>query len=384
VPINRLEQIVAELRREIVEGAFPPGERLPTRLELETRFEASPHTIQRAMNRLKQDGFILASRRVGTYVAENPPHICNFGLVIPASGRRSRFYAALREAVGFVENGHTVRFGEYYSSREVGSREDVARLCRDVRSHRVAGLILAGPPDDLVGTPALEQAGVPRVVTHSMLGFGLPMILPDGGSFLDRAVEYLVARGRRHIAHLCVDFPWYHMEEFEGEVKRRGVEVRPYWTQAIPLGTLFRTAASVVNLLMHLKGEDRPDALIIHDDNLVEHAVAGLLAAGVKVPQELDVVAHSNYPSPVPSVLPLKRLGFDCRQILVECLRVLQMQRRGEEPPAVTEVPAVFEDELDTGPSEAPWGDPEDLRFLAPGEKREVWKEGKSLTGRAL
>jgi len=45
----------------------------------------------------------------------------------------------------------------------------------------------------------------------------------------------------------------------------------------------------------------RPDALVVADDNLVTCATQGIAASGVQVPGELDVVAHCNFPHPLPA-----------------------------------------------------------------------------------
>jgi DNA-binding LacI/PurR family transcriptional regulator len=104
------------------------------------------------------------------------------------------------------------------------------------------------------------------------------------------------------------------------------------------------TARNLIHLLM--QGAERPDALLIADDNLVEHATAGLVAAGVRVPDDLEVVAHCNFPHPTPSVLPVRRLGYDAREVMKACVESIDIQRRdGKTAPTVT-VKAVFEDEI--------------------------------------
>jgi len=349
-PKARYRDISAKLRDSIVQGVYAPGHRLPTRTEMVEQYGASVATVQRALNSLVDDGFVYARARAGTFVVDKPPHLCNYGLVIPSPGLWSRFYKAAQAATQAIETGDTVRFREYHTSREVGSRGDMARLCRDVVNHRLAGLILTGSPLDLTDLQEMldtEQPGIPRVAIENYPGLTLPMVFADETSFLDRAVEYLFSRNRRRIAHLYMDFSWVHLGKFEAALSQRGAEVRPYWIQPIPVGPTFRGAAHVVNMMMQLEGDKRPNGLIIHDDNLVEHAMAGLLAAGVKVPDELEVVANCNFPAPVPSVLPVRHLGSDLRLVIKECLRVIEMQRRGETPPAKTRLPALFEDEID-------------------------------------
>ena len=97
---------------------------------------------------------------------------------------------------------------------------------------------------------------------------------------------------------------------------------------------------------MALKGDDRPDGLVIHDDHLVEHAASGLLSSGVRIPEDLDVVAHANFPLISSPPLPIRRLGFDCVDLLRRCVAAIGSLRRGETPAMEQHLPALFEDEL--------------------------------------
>jgi DNA-binding LacI/PurR family transcriptional regulator len=120
--------------------------------------------------------------------------------------------------------------------------------------------------------------------------------------------------------------------------------LHPYWIQTVALAEP-ESARNCVHLLMHPGQTERPDALLITDDNLVEHATAGLVAAGVSVPGDLDVVAHCNFPWPAPSVLPVQRLGFDAREILAACLASIDELRQGQ-PASRRVFAARFENEI--------------------------------------
>jgi DNA-binding LacI/PurR family transcriptional regulator len=346
----KYQGVMETIRQEIIEGVYASGHRLPTRSEIGAKMGVGVATVQKALETLAEDGFVQARAKAGTFVVERLPHLCNYGIAVPASGRWSLIYKSLWDAAGIANREGTLRFMEYVTSREVGSRGDAAQLCQDVTSHRLGGLILIGPAAvrDLKGTPALEQKGMPRVQDQFQPEPGIPAVhLDTVGSFVRRALGYLTARGRRRIAHIQYAGEYSNRRAAEETLAKAGVEMRPYWMQTVSAGSLHDTVPNVMNVLMQLEGDKRPDALVVHDDNLVEHVVTGLTAAGVKVPEELEVVAHFNYPSPAASVLPFKRLGFDCRIFLKKCLEVLDMQRRGETPPARTSIEAVFDDELE-------------------------------------
>ena len=79
------DAIIEDLRRRILDRSFAPGSRMPTRSELQERFQVSSVTIQRALDRLISDGFVRAHGRRGTFVVDHPPHACNYGLVFPGN-----------------------------------------------------------------------------------------------------------------------------------------------------------------------------------------------------------------------------------------------------------------------------------------------------------
>lgn len=346
---NKYLSVVSAVRQRIVKGLYKPGHRLPTRLEMGKEFGVGAGTVQKALGELTRDGFVEAHAKAGTFVSDNPPNLCDYGVIIPASGEWSHFYTSLRAAMRTALEGTEIRLKEYITSEDARSTLDMDKLCDDIVNHRLAGLILSGPLEEVRGTAVLDYSEMPRVLLQPGPEFEIPSIGLNRDSFLDRAIEYLVGRGRTRIAHLCMDYPWHQSELFESDLRQRGLEVHPYWIQAIPVGQLYRAAKNVVNLLMQLEGEKRPNALIIHDDNIVEHGLAGLIASGVDVPGDIEIVAKCNYPSPVPIALPVKRLGLDCRKMLDVSFELLELQRKNCQLPQVTRLPAMFEDEISNG-----------------------------------
>jgi DNA-binding LacI/PurR family transcriptional regulator len=121
--------------------------------------------------------------------------------------------------------------------------------------------------------------------------------------------------------------------------------MRPYWVQRLA-ATHPEHARECAHLMFNANQDERPDALMIRDDNLVEHTILGLLDAGIRVPQDLEIVAHCNFPPPTPSVVPLTRLGFDTRRILTTAMSTLDRLRRGKVGRS-TLIPAEFESDVE-------------------------------------
>jgi DNA-binding LacI/PurR family transcriptional regulator len=178
--------------------------------------------------------------------------------------------------------------------------------------------------------------------------FGMPAVVLDGGSFADKAVDYLASRGRKRLAIISAASAM--AQQLVTSVVRaatsRGMTVQPYWTHAVAVPAA-EWSRNLVHLMCMLPKEKQPDSMFITDDNLVPHATAGLLAGGISVPGDMDVVGHANFPWLTPSVVPAKRLGFDARQVLAMCIESVDKQRKKVACDAVTTVPARLDVEFE-------------------------------------
>ena len=81
-------QIAERLSADLLSGALKPGDRLPTELDLASRYAVNRHTVRRAVAALADQGYLRVEQGRGTFVAE---HMLDYVL-----GRRTRFHANLR------------------------------------------------------------------------------------------------------------------------------------------------------------------------------------------------------------------------------------------------------------------------------------------------
>jgi hypothetical protein len=306
-PSTKTDDLQMLLRRQIVEGRYPPGTRLPTRDELQKQHNVSAITVQRALDVLTKERLVVARTRSGTFVVPDPPHLTQFVIVLNqnASGANwSQFDLAL-----------------------VNESGDVAR--QRGRKMNLAGMIFSDNPSMFLGTPLMEAPHVPRVtLAPGVLKEGVPSVSVDYEDFYDKALNYLISRGRRRIAFLGRPM-FTFMEYLMDGLRQRGMETRAHWMQS-PSLERGQAISNCANLLMRCGGE-MPDGLIIDD---------------VQPGDAIDVVAHCNFPWPTKSSIVVKRLGFDVRQVLHRCMELLEAQRRGETVPMMNKIGAVFEDSL--------------------------------------
>lgn len=348
---QRQNRLFEQLQEKILIGEFAPGSRIPPRAELAKTYRMSPVTVQRVFDRLVEEGYVHPRGRNGSFVAETPPHLSNYWLIFqdesPDSCSPFR-HALTREAQKRARKGRET-FSAHVGHGGNFRRGNYEELLHDVTTHRTAGLIFATAGNYWNDTPLRKEPDLPRVAfSHGPEGpEDIALVRFDRQTFFDKALDRLQSLGRRRVAILACALPPAYREMFLQGLARRGMETRPYWTQFVHSHGTAHTR-NLAHLLLHSEQHARPDALLILDDALIESATAGLVDAGVRAPEELTVIAHTNFPHPLEGTTPVSHLGYDVSVLLGECLKILDAQRRGEPFPHVTLAPAWFDNEVAT------------------------------------
>lgn len=347
-PVKR-SRIAADLRRQIVTGKLSPGDQLPTRPSLEKIYSVSQPTIQQAINQLTDEGFVFARGGHGTFVADHPPHLSRYVVVMPGGASQGDYES--RFLTAFANEAHALdgqQPGSVVVCRNagVGTRE-LEDLLSDLEHDRVAGLIFPQGIVPLKGNPLLDMEGVPKVGVMQGGTEQIMAVFPDLDDWYVRAFDCLAEKGRRRVALLTT---WMEHDEplmtrLKSMAAERGIETRPYWVQQVAASDS-PWAVNAVHLLFNAEQSIRPDAFVITDDNIVEHSLAGLVQAGVRVPDDVEVVAHCNFPWQPTAVLPIHRLGFDVRKMLLTCIGLINAAREGRDVDPKVLIPAQFESEL--------------------------------------
>jgi DNA-binding LacI/PurR family transcriptional regulator len=351
-PPVKHDAIVQHLRSLVVgERALRPGQRVPTRSEIGDHFGVSTMTVQRAFDRVIEEGFLVTAGNAGTLVADHPPHLHRFMLSVPGhpgDTRWVRFWDLLVDEArrwGAGTPSHMVVAQDADPALDPVVTE---RLAQEIADHRVAGILFVTDAPWITAA-LLKGADIPRVAFSGLTpASDVPGISlgAEGRLWYARAVERLHMRDRRRIALITVPglAQPRHLTLWQGLLEERGLVCDPAFIQMAGQWDA-RWAANLVLALFRGPADQRPDALVVADDNLVEQVCVGLQRLGLRVPEDLDVIAHANFPLATPAALPLTRLGFDIPQVFALAMDLLQRQQRREGVPRVTVVHPRFEDE---------------------------------------
>jgi len=341
-------EIADGLLARIRSGEFAPGARIPSVLDLSKAYNSSPKTVQRVIESLRESGY-LETTISGSTVSANPPHLSHFGLVFAWYPHTSQFLFALEKEAERLSNkasadGIKRRFPIFYEVNYPEKKlRQHSRLMAAVESNSVGGLIFAG------GSYAFEEIlhNHPELPCISFFGGTVKngtIIRPTG--FLERALQIVKEEGRERVALLTGAHERLDVtDRFVKSAERLGMKSFPHWVQGIHTGHV-HWAETCAQLLMN--GRETPDAIIISDDNFVPHATAGIAASGAKVPQDLMIVAHANFPYPTRSEVPAIRIGTDVRRLMRTAVETIEAKRRGENVPDEIVLQACFESEADS------------------------------------
>lgn len=355
----KAEEVAQHIRGLIVRGEWEPGFRLPSWNELGSQYDVARSTLTEAMRQLKGSGFVYSQSTRGTFVSSRPPHLSRYALAFrgePGTPGWNRFWWSLSNEAAERYRDGDVSLASFFGVAGTDRSSGHERLLRHVATDRLAGVIFVGHPPE-ISDQLLNHPWLAKVVIGAEHGGrdDIPRVYPDRQSFVKRSLEHLAERGCRRLAVVTNGLPEF--ERYDALAPDYGLTLPSHFR----VGALMNDPASakhVVQLLLDRPSNDRPDALIVTDDNLVESALSGVMAAGLRMPDPLRVVTHCNWPLESAGSMPVARLGFDTRDVLrlaierVDALRHGRAQEADSSLHATTgkagdvPVPAVFEHEV--------------------------------------
>jgi len=149
------------------------------------------------------------------------------------------------------------------------------------------------------------------------------------------------------------------LDETDVDILRNGLQRRELLTRETSLvGVSIERptwAREVTKLLFRAPPSERPDALLVADDNLLEPATRGLKEMGLRAPEDVLIIGHTNFPWPAPSHLPLLRLGYSATDMLNACIGNIDLTRQGRRPNQQTVLPPLFDESSAETTDPIPW-----------------------------
>lgn len=342
-PNGMQNRISLQIRRDIRAGVYEIGEKLPSRVEFEQRYGASPVTVQKAFDKLKADNYIYSCRPKGTFVRDRPPCFYNYGLVFSQYSdelkNRVDLYGELYHLAKCFR-GENISFKLYTGLNGHVDEPDYIKLYEDVKSDCLAGIIFATDPFLLKKTSLfktiVQRRYLPKVAFMSSSRYS-DISAIDIRNDIDVVFEFLEHRGVKSLAVIAYQETESELAtgelSYEAEVFRqaesRGIDLPRYNFQVRHPSLAFR-AGDLSRILLKDDAGSRPQALWIMNDAFVESATKAVSESGVKVPEELLVISYCNFPEKPKSYVDTFWYGIDVNEFISLAVDIIVKKNKGQ------------------------------------------------------
>lgn len=337
----KYDEVATAIRDEIIAGHWAAGTQLPTWDALCERYDVGRPTLTRALDVLKAEGFVAARTTRGTYVVDTPPNLNRYVLLFPSEpGRRgvggwNLFWESIAMEALSTQNGGR-RFDVRFQVTPHRDCPAYATLLEDMAKRRIAGVLC-------VHGGALARWQPPIPFPHvSLCASAPPADIPSVGidwpSFYTAAAGILREGSRKRIAILASEQP--AAEAAAALFREGGLSIPERFRLSMP-GAFCEGAENLMRLLLSLPRAERPDGLLVCDDNLLPGTLAAVLAEKLSIPKDLLIIAHGNSPAAPRAAIPgVRRLGFDTAQMLRAALQILERQKTSPSRVETIAIPA--------------------------------------------
>lgn len=314
--VTRHQMLYKTLRDQILAGRFAVNEKLPSEKELSSKFKVSRITVMRALSDLQNDGYIWRKQGSGTFIKSPAQMSCRLGLLIPGLSHavNASVFPLVQEQITkrAAKLGWQVLLGdaEIPDDNDPSGQKPV-EVARRFVAHGVNavaffpfGITPRGSAYNLNVLSVFRSAKVPVVLVGADI-----VEYPDRSDYDVIALDdqhagyllgrHLVAQGVRRIA-------------FIGSPNRspsrnlRLAGVRSAFGKAkntslveITLVQNGREAKEIVAAIENGSCE----AVVAENDEFAAHTMRYLLAAGLRIPEQIKICGFDN--APITELLPV-------------------------------------------------------------------------------
>ncbi len=301
----KYREIASQLRRQILDGIYPPGSLLPTEQQLCQLHSASRQTIRTALQCLADEGLIQRRQGSGSRVLdlEKIPSLPQRTIAIITTNITDYIFpGVLREAEAVLSANNCAAL-LYATSNQVSQER---RILLDLLSQKkIDGILVEGtktalPNPNLDLYRKLQSRNIPLVFFHG--GYrdleGSISILDDNYNGGRQLVEYLLAKGHTHIAGLFKNDDLQGHQRYAGFIDaQRDLNLpmddqKIFWYNTENKEMMNAQSALWDNQIAPiLRG---CTAVVCYNDQVANPMVEYLTAHHVDIPRQMAVVSFDN------------------------------------------------------------------------------------------
>jgi len=347
----KYQYIYDKLRNLLENGRYHAGDRLPTEVELASRFKVSRPTVTRALNALQEEGIIVRKTGSGSFVNnfhsyKNRFNNRLFGLLVPGLGKGEIFEPICTQIAANAEKNQCSLLWSGSEIRTTEAAKSLVDVTQRYIDHHIAGVFF----EPLELSPSFDQ--INRKIISMFQDAGIPIVLVDSDylPFPERSNLDLVGIDNFRAAYMATSHYLRHGE------KRIDFLARPYSAYTISIRLRgYRTALIDYGIIpqaewIHLVNPeeleyitsrfDHPEAspfnMICGNDETASALLGACESTGISVPEHLRIVGFDDVHYAQMLRVPLTTIHQSVQQIGNLALETLLWRIEHPDAPART------------------------------------------------
>lgn len=338
--------IYQELVREVTEGTYQPGDRMPSEAALCERFGASRITVAKAIHALQRDGLVTRRPGSGTYVQQPvSADSYRFGLLIPQLGTTEIFEPICQGIMRApLAKSHVLLWGHASGQGDTDDLDATAeQLCRQFIDQKVSGVFFA----PLEYTHDRDAAN--RRIVEMLAKARVPVVLLDRDfePYPHRSTLDLVGVDNYRAGYVVTRHLWDQGARRIVFVARKrsattiieriaGYQFALSEAQAGAVGEVESGVPSRVLLgdandpafVRRILSEERPDGIVCGNDLTAARLMRSLLDLGARIPESIRMVGFDDVSYSQFLPVPLTTIHQDCSELGRAALQLMLARLR--------------------------------------------------------
>jgi DNA-binding transcriptional regulator YhcF (GntR family) len=340
-------QIERDLRARIESGSLAAGTPLPPAAEIARQAGVHVLTVQKALRKLKQDGLIDRTPRIGSFVrgpAQAPAIALLFGPSL--SDEHTHFYRALMRTLQADSAGHWLP--RVYDGLQFGGQGQTPdphnafpALQKDSERIAFKGAIVSGIHsrswERIPSLAPLPVAWLGRTDDGADLGF-------DFAHFTQTALSWFAERQRRRVVYFRTfgNLAWARpdLEAFHAATARHGFEHAAVHDLDALYQMTYREQEAFRQIAAVIRNWDRdgwPDAVLVSDDVVMRAVALALLKAPRRSEAPPLLLTLANEAVRLHYGLPTARYVIPTAYCARRLREILDSRMGGRNPPGLPE-----------------------------------------------
>jgi DNA-binding LacI/PurR family transcriptional regulator len=321
---TKAEQVEIKLRKEILSGRWIPGQLLPGEMEMLSDLGVSRITVRQALGVLASEGLIVRKKSAGTFVAQKALKTGIIAITAVDRNLTSKTGYSYQHMIEVAKKnidgvGYRTVLAIGHGGTDQEFMSSITLLDRANRGNILGVLDTANNPLLL---QRLEEEGICTVSISIPVAISKYGVVLSYESMTQLAKETLNAHGIDDFALMDVEYPKVYAQD--GTIDMGHYQNYPFIMSALDnredrLISVRRSPNredAYTAFVEWWKRPNRPRAIFFYDDALCDVATRAILDLGIKVPEELSIITHSNVGKTFHFPIPLTRLEFDLDEVM--------------------------------------------------------------------